>query len=99
MRQGRLRDTDKNFFDALIAGLRSSSGKPQDIGGISDDPELAMKLRDAYETIAKLEKKNFYLLEMLEGMRNTYEFFESATDQKVLNHSKSQQENIFKQTY
>lgn len=96
---GRLRDSDRSFLDSLIAGLRNTGGKPRDIGGLGDDPELAQKLRDAYETISKLEKKNFYLLEILEGMRNTYDFFESATDQKVLSYGKPPQENIFKQAY
>lgn len=97
MSTGKLRDEDKDFLDTLIIGLRSTGGKPSDVGGIGYDPDLAAKLRDAYETISKLEKKNFYLLEMLEGMRNTYEFFESSTDQKVLSSNKSEQ-NIFKQT-
>lgn len=81
----------------MIAGLRNTGGRPSDLGGVGYDADLAAKLRDAYETISKLEKKNFYLLEMLEGMRNTYEFFESATDQKVLSSGRSEQ-NIFKQT-
>lgn len=97
MKTGRLREQDKEFLDTLIAGLRSTGGKPTDLGGIADDPELARKLRDAYETISKLEKKNFHLLEMLEGMKSTYEFFESATDQKVLGSGRNE-ENIFKQT-
>lgn len=94
-----MRESDRHFLDTLIAGLRNTGGKPQDIGGLGNDPELAQKLRDAYETISKLEKKNFYLVEIIEGMRNTYDFFESDADQKVLNSTRANQENIFKQAY
>ena len=96
MQMGRLRESDKDFLDTLVRGLRSTGGRPADRGGIPLDNDLADKLRDAYDTIAKLERKNHFLLEILESMKMTYEFFESSNDQKVLMNGQYP-DNIFKQ--
>lgn len=92
---GRLRETDREFLDSLVRGLRITGGRTVDKGGVTLDSDLAAKLRDAYDTIAKLERKNHFLLEILESMKSTYEFFESSNDQKVL-HNGQYPDNIFK---
>jgi thymidylate kinase len=48
------------------------------------DDELQSKLREAYETIAKMERKNHFLVDVIESLKNTYEFFELTNDQKIL---------------
>ncbi len=110
LRMGRLRETDKEFLDALVKNIRSApagaptttSAKPGYGTGqtaedeLAGDPDLINKLRDAYDSIAKLERKNHFLLELLESMKNTFEFFEFCEDQKILANGKYQ-DNIFKQ--
>lgn len=81
---GKIQEQDRPFLDALVKGLKGTAGKPMSKGGITYDGELAGKLREAYDTIGKLEKRNHNLIEILESLKGTYEFFEISTDMGVL---------------
>lgn len=84
LKMGRMKEEDREFFDALVQGLKQTGGKPRDSGGLASDPELASKLRDAYDTISKLERRNLSLADIIESLKSTYEFFEVCNDMKVL---------------
>ena len=45
--------------------------------------ELEVRLSDAYAALAKLEKKNKYLIDVAENIKQTYEFFEASSDKKI----------------
>lgn len=81
---GKIHEKDREFFDVLMKGLKSTGGKPATGGGIAYDRDLADKLRDAYDTIAKLEGRNHSLIEILKNLKSTYEFFEISNDMGVL---------------
>lgn len=81
---GRMKEEDKDFLENLVNGLKQTGGKPLDAGGLTMDGELAQKLRDAYDTISKLERKNLSLIDIIESLKSTYEFFEICNDMRVL---------------
>ncbi len=81
---GKIRENDREFLETLIKGLKGTAGKPMASGGLTFDGELASKLRDAYETIAKLEKRNHGLIEIIENLKSTYEFFEVSNDLRTM---------------
>ena len=67
-----------------MKSLKNTGGKPTSSGGLSYDSELADKLRDAYDTITRLESKNHNLLEIIQTLKDTYEFFEITNDLGIL---------------
>lgn len=67
-----------------MKSLKNTGGKPTSSGGLSYDSELADKLRDAYDTITRLEGKNHNLLEIIQTLKDTYEFFEITNDLGIL---------------
>lgn len=81
---GRIRDNDKDFLETLIRGLKSTGGASTANGGLAYDGDLANKLRDAYDTISKLEKRNHGLIDIIENLKSTYEFFEISNDLRTL---------------
>lgn len=103
LRVGRIGEQDKSYLDSLVQGLRASSVREKLPAGSSDD--LAGQLKDAYDTIAKLERKNQFLIEILQSMKATYEFFEFSNDQKVLANdgnpsvTAAASKNMFKEAY
>jgi hypothetical protein len=86
---GKIHEQDRQFFEVLMMSLKSTGGKPSASGGLSYDSELADKLRDAYDTIARLEGKNHNLLEIIQNLKDTYEFFEISNDMGILYGHKS----------
>lgn len=84
---GKFKDSDREFFDAMVRGLRDTGGKSASVGGISYDSELSSKLRDAYDTISRLEKRNHFLIEIIENLKSTYEFFEQTNDMRILHNN------------
>lgn len=81
---GKIHEQDRQFFEVLMKSLKNTGGKPTSSGGLSYDSDLADKLRDAYETIARLEGKNHNLIEIIQNLKDTYEFFEVTNDMGVL---------------
>ena len=67
-----------------MKSLKNTGGKQTSSGGLSYDSELADKLRDAYDTITRLESKNHNLLEIIQTLKDTYEFFEITNDLGIL---------------
>ncbi len=88
---GKIHEQDRQFFEVLMKSLKQTGGKPTSSGGLTYDSDLADKLRDAYDTIARLEGKNHNLLEAIQNLKDTYEFFEITNDMGILygNHSLS----------
>lgn len=84
LRMGKLESTDRDFLDSLVRGLKSTGGRPESSGGLAMDDQLAVKLKDAYETISKLEVRTHHLIEIIISLRNTYEFFEIQNDISVV---------------
>ena len=87
LKLGKLDTKDKDLFTVLVKGLKGSAAGAMRQGGAEGgflDADLADRLRDAYETISKLEHKNQLLLRHLEAMKATYEFFDYSNDQNVL---------------
>lgn len=81
---GKIDDKDKDFLNLLVKGLKDTAGKPSAAGGISFDSDLSARLREAYDTIAKLEHRNRSLFSHLEALKQTYEFFEVVNDLRAL---------------
>lgn len=79
-----MRQQDREFLEMLVRGLKGTGGRPAANGGLAMDGELASKLRDAYDTIAKLERRNGNLIEVLQSLKSTYEFFEVTNDMDAL---------------
>ena len=48
------------------------------------DEPLRRRLLEAYDTISQIEKRNLFLIDIVQSLKNTYEFFEIASDQVVL---------------
>jgi hypothetical protein len=84
LRMGKMRQQDREFLEVLVRGLKGTGGRPAITGGLAMDGELASKLRDAYDTIAKLERRNGNLIEVLQSLKSTYEFFEVSNDMDSL---------------
>jgi hypothetical protein len=84
LRMGKMRQQDREFLEVLVRGLKGTGGRPAINGGLAMDGELASKLRDAYDTIAKLERRNGNLIEVLQSLKSTYEFFEVSNDMDSL---------------
>ena len=84
LRMGKIDDKDRDFLDVLLKGLKGTAGKSNAMGGITYDGDLAHKLREAYDTISKMDKKNQMLFHHLETLKQTYEFFEMSNDMRVL---------------
>lgn len=80
---GKIDNNDKEFFNVLVRGLKTSGMKQSNIE--SFDGDLLAKLQDAYEKISKLEHKNQLLLRHLAMLKSTYEFFDYSNDMGVLN--------------
>ena len=81
---GKIDDKDRKFLDLLVRGLKDTGGKPSQQGGIAFDEDLSARLREAYETISKLKKKNGDLFHHLQALQQTYEFFEIVNDLRAL---------------
>jgi len=77
-KSGKLSSDDKNYLDTLVVNSRGTNVSVQ------QDPDFTAKLREAYETISKLERKNLYFIDILKNMKTTYDFFEFSSDEKVL---------------
>ena len=84
LKLGRLRHTDQQCLTSLLDVLQHTGGTPRDRGGLPNDSLLADRLNEAYETISKLERRNFYYVEILRSMKDTYEFFEFSNDDTIL---------------
>lgn len=84
LKMGKIHEHDRQFFEVLMKSLKNTGGRPATTGGLSYDSELADKLRDAYETITRLEGKNHNLLEIIQNLKDTYEFFEITNDLGIL---------------
>lgn len=44
------------------------------------DEDLRSRLLEAYETISRVEKRNLFLIDLVQNLKNTYEYFELAND-------------------
>lgn len=80
---GKIDNKDKDFFNILVRGLKSSGMKQSNLE--SFDGDLLTKLQDAYDTISKLEHKNQSLMRHLIMLKSTYEFFDYSNDHRVMN--------------
>ena len=81
---GKIDDKDRDFLNLLVRGLKDTGGRSAAAGGITYDSDLSARLKEAYETISKLEHKNRNLFQHLEALKETYEFFEVANDLRAL---------------
>lgn len=81
---GKIDGKDRDFLNLLVKGLKDTGGKAASAGGISFDSDLSARLREAYDTISKLEHRNRNLFSHLEALKQTYEFFEIVNDLRAL---------------
>jgi peptidoglycan hydrolase CwlO-like protein len=58
--------------ESRVGGMESASGDAQDI------------IRKLHERISELEQKNGSLKELVESLKSTFDFFEIANDQYIL---------------
>lgn len=90
---GKIDDKDKELLDILMEGLKETAGEqPADMGMDFGSGNISSKLREAFDTISSLEKKNSMLVHHLQTLKSTYEFFEQSNDMRVLygNHQYAQ---------
>jgi hypothetical protein len=77
---GKIDEKDRDFLNLLVKGLKDTGGRSATAGGISFDSDLSAKLKEAYDTIGKLENRNRLLFSHLEALKQTFEFFEVFND-------------------